>query len=254
MDATMQRMKWIADWEYVLGVNLLNPHGFHYSLEGPRKRDWPPSQFYQYPWWHYYANFSKYMSRLSHMLSGGRHVAKVAVLWPINAMFATYTPQAHNPIGDRTENDFNALTDLLLRLHYDFDYLEEDVFAGAELDRDIIRIRDEAYELLILPPVAHIKLSTLELLERFIDQGGRVLGMIFLPGQAFTEGGLVDIGERVRTLFGISPHETLAHFREQSVLLRLSGRRARGGHPAGDHERGDRRANRSRGGAASCPG
>ena len=52
MDATMQRMKWITDWEYVLGVNLLNPHGFHYTLEGPRKRDWPPSMFYQYPWWH----------------------------------------------------------------------------------------------------------------------------------------------------------------------------------------------------------
>ncbi len=54
MDATMQRMKWITDWEYVLGVNLLNPHGFHYTLEGPRKRDWPPSMFYQYPWWRYY--------------------------------------------------------------------------------------------------------------------------------------------------------------------------------------------------------
>jgi hypothetical protein len=32
MDATMQRMKWIAAWEYVLGVNLLNPHGFHFTL------------------------------------------------------------------------------------------------------------------------------------------------------------------------------------------------------------------------------
>ncbi|MBW3592853.1 MAG: hypothetical protein KY396_04085, partial [Actinobacteria bacterium] len=83
MDATMQRMKWIADWEYVLGVNLLNPHGFHYTLEGPRKRDWPPSMFYQYPWWRYYGEFSDYMSRLSYMLTGGRHVAKVAVLWPI---------------------------------------------------------------------------------------------------------------------------------------------------------------------------
>jgi hypothetical protein len=92
MDATMQRMKWIADWEYVLGVNLLNPHGFHYTLEGPRKRDWPPSMFYQYPWWSYYGEFSKYMSRLSHLLSGGKHIAKVAVLWPMNAMFATYTP------------------------------------------------------------------------------------------------------------------------------------------------------------------
>src|SRR5207247_365882 len=99
MDATMQRMKWIDDWEYVLGVNVLNPHGFHYTFEGARKRDWPPSMFYQYPWWFYYGDFSSYVSRLSQMLTGGRHVAKVAILWPINAMYATYTPQERNETG-----------------------------------------------------------------------------------------------------------------------------------------------------------
>ncbi len=222
MDATMQRMKWIADWEYVLGVNLLNPHGFHYTLEGPRKRDWPPSMFYQYPWWQYYGDFSNYMSRLSHLLSGGKHIAKVAVLWPMNAMFATYIPQTHNLLGDRIERDFNTLTDLLLRLHYDYDYLDEDMLASAELEGNTIRIRDEAYELLVLPPMAHLKLSTLETLETFVSQGGRVLGMIFLPSQAFTTKEniteLVDISDRIRALFGIEPVETQQSFQKQSGL------------------------------------
>jgi Glycosyl hydrolases family 2, sugar binding domain. len=222
MDATMQRMKWIADWEYVLGVNLLNPHGFHYTLEGPRKRDWPPSMFYQYPWWQYYGDFSNYMSRLSHLLSGGKHVAKVAVLWPMNAMFATYTPQTHNALGDRIERDFNTLTDLLLRLHYDYDYLDEDMLTTAEFEGNTIHIRDEAYELLILPPMAHLKLSTLEHLEKFVAQGGRVLGMIFLPSQAFTAKDniteLVDISDRIRALFGIDPRETQQTFQKQTGL------------------------------------
>src|SRR5690606_21643884 len=146
MDATMQRMKWITDWEFVLGVNLLNPHGFHYTLEGPRKRDWPPSMFYQYPWWHYYGEFSEYVSRLSQTLTGGRHVAKIAVLWPINDIFATYTPQSKHPMAARTESDFDTLTDMLLRLHHDFDYLDEDFLAEAEIGGGSIRIRDEAYE------------------------------------------------------------------------------------------------------------
>ena len=222
MDATMQRMKWIADWEYVLGVNLLNPHGFHYTLEGPRKRDWPPSMFYQYPWWQYYGDFSNYMSRLSHLLSGGKHIAKVAVLWPMNAMFATYTPQTHNVLGDRIERDFNTLTDLLLRLHYDFDYLDEDMLANAELVDNTIRIRDESYELLVLPPMAHIKLSTLEHLEKFVAQGGKVLGMIFLPDQAFSKPGsvteLVDISDRIRSLFGVDPAETQQNFQKQTKI------------------------------------
>jgi hypothetical protein len=222
MDATMQRMKWIADWEYVLGVNLLNPHGFHYTLEGPRKRDWPPSMFYQYPWWGYYGEFSNYMSRLSHLLSGGKHIAKVAVLWPMNAMFATYTPQSHNALGDRIERDFNTLTDLLLRLHYDYDYLDEDMLANAELDGNTIRIRDEAYELLVLPPMTHLKLSTIEHLEQFIAQGGKLLGMIFLPSQAFSKTGavteLVDVTDRVRALFGVDPVQTQQTFENQMEI------------------------------------
>jgi|GEM_PF-304229 len=233
MDATMQRMKWIADWEYVLGVNLLNPHGFHYTLEGPRKRDWPPSMFYQYPWWGYYGDFSNYISRLSHLLSGGKHIAKVAVLWPMNAMFATYTPQTHNSLGDRTERDFNVLTDLLLRLHYDFDYLDEDMLANAELQANTIRIQDEAYELLVLPPMTHLKLSTLEHLEKFTAQGGRVLGMIFLPSQAFSDSvsgtELVDISDRVRSLFGIDPAETQQNFQNQTDIELLERDHPKGG-------------------------
>lgn len=208
MDATMQRMKWITDWEYVLGVNLLNPHGFHYTLEGPRKRDWPPSMFYQYPWWHFYDDFSTYVARLSQMLTGGRHVANVAVLWPINDIFATYTPQHRNAFANRTERDFDTLTDMLLRLHHDFDYLDEDMLATATIEEATVRLRDEAYSLVILPPMRHLKLSTLDALERFVAGGGKLLGMVFLPDTGFGDGELVDIRDRVTALFGIDPTET----------------------------------------------
>jgi alpha-L-rhamnosidase len=201
MDATMQRMKWIADWEYVLGVNLLNPHGFHYTLEGPRKRDWPPSQFYQYPWWRYYGHFSDYIARLSHLLSGGRHVAKLAVLWPINAMFATYTPQAPSEAASRMEGDFNALTDMLLRLHLDFDYLDEDALASARIADGALEVGDESYELLVLPPLTHVKLATVERLEAFVADGGRALAVGMLPAQAFDDAGLVEVGDRLRRVF-----------------------------------------------------
>lgn len=218
MDTTMQRMKWILDWEYVLGVNLVNPHGFHYTLEGARKRDWPPSMFYQYPWWRCYGAFSEYVSRLSHLLSGGRHVAKAAVLFPINAMFANYTPQTPTPLSDRIVGDFDALTDLLLRIHYDYDYLDEDLFASAELADKTITLADEGYEVLIIPPMTHIKLSTLERIETFVSQGGRVLGMVFLPDRAFTDDGLIDVAERVQALFGVSPLETQREHRSKTDL------------------------------------
>jgi alpha-L-rhamnosidase len=209
MDATMQRMKWIADWEYVLGVNLLNPHGFHYTLEGPRKRDWPPSQFYQYPYWRHYQQLNDYISRLSRLLTGGRHVARAAVLWPINAMFATYRPQEPDAFGQRMEEDFNTLTDLLLRLHVDFDYLDEDVLARAELHDGTVRVGDEEYDLVIVPPMSHCRLSTVGRLEEFAASGGKLLGMVMLPGQAFGPDGQVDVSARVAGLFGVDQLDLL---------------------------------------------
>ncbi|MDQ3766906.1 MAG: hypothetical protein M3346_06125, partial [Actinomycetota bacterium] len=202
MDATMQRMKWIADWEYVLGVNVLNPHGFHYTFEGPRKRDWPPSMFYQYPWWHYYGEFSAYMSRTSEMLTGGRHVAKVAVVWPINSMFAAYLPDTHTPESTAIETGLNVVTDLLLRLHHDFDYLDEEVLAGAEVANGKLRIADEEYELVLLPPMPHVRETTVEALERFVSAGGRVLGTLVSPRLAFGGTGMTDVAVRIERLMG----------------------------------------------------
>src|SRR5829696_3507791 len=202
MDATMQRMKWIADWEYVLGVNLLNPHGFHYTFEGARKRDWPPSMFYQYPWWPWYGEFSAYISRTSELLSGGRHVAKVAVLWPINAMFASYLPQTRTPESQAIEHGLNVLTDTLLRLHHDFDYLDEEVLAAAEVDGGRVRVADEDYELVLVPPMTHLRAATLDSLERFAAGGGKVLGVLLAPGAALGPDGLEDARARLEALLG----------------------------------------------------
>ena len=232
MDATMQRMKWIADWEYVLGVNLLNPHGFHYTLEGPRKRDWPPSMFYQYPWWHYYAHFSAYMSRLGTLLTGGRHAAKVAVLWPIQNMFATYTPQGHNQLADRTEHDFNALTDLLLRLHYDFDYLDEDILSGATIEDGCICVADERFELLILPPLRYLQASTVAAMEQFVAGGGKLLGTVFLPDQAFGAAGLINVEARMEALFGVNPTQSQAERTNQREITVATKAHAHGGQAA----------------------
>jgi glycosyl hydrolase family 106( putative alpha-L-rhamnosidase) len=227
MDATMQRMKWIADWEYVLGVNLLNPHGFHYTLEGPRKRDWPPSQFYQYPYWRHYQKLNDYISRLSRLLSGGRHMARVAVLWPINAMFATYRPQERDRLGERIEQDFNALTDLLLRLHVEFDYLDEDVLARASIRNGTVIVGTEAYEAVVVPPMAHCRLSTVTRLEELVAGGGKVLGMVLLPGQGFGPDGQVDLAARLQALFGVDPPATASS--GQTTGVRIDTRRHEGG-------------------------
>lgn len=228
-DCTMERMKWIADWEYVLGVNQFIPHGLHYSVEGERKRDWPPSMFYQFTWWEQYGQFNDYVTRMGYTLSGGDHVAKVAMLYPLNSIWANYTPNKRNKIGDVIENDFATLTDRLLRLHVDFDYLDEDVLCDrCTIENGELRIQGEQYEMLLLPPVTHIKAKTLEKIEAFVAAGGKVLADALLPYKVI-EGRAEDVKERVEALFGVEPTALRDRFlagtdTAQSITVRNVGK------------------------------
>ncbi|MDP4190243.1 MAG: glycosyl hydrolase [Bacteroidota bacterium] len=186
-DCTLERMKWIANWEYALGVNLFNNHGYHYSIEGERKRDWPPSQFYHHTWWKFYNHFTTYMARLGHSLSGGKHIAKVLVLFPLSSIWTNYTPQKRNPIAKIIEDEFYFLTDTLLRLHYDYDYVDEDVLLEAKLRDGKINIKDEEYELLILPPITHMKEKTFEIVKKFSSQGGKILCNTLIPFELLSD-------------------------------------------------------------------
>ncbi|MBN1465698.1 hypothetical protein JXA02_08065 [candidate division KSB1 bacterium] len=213
-DCTLERMKWIANWEYVLGVNLFNNHGYHYSIEGERKRDWPPSQFYHHTWWKYYKKFTTYMARLGHILSGGRHVAKILILYPINSIWANYVPQKRDAIGAVIEADYNYLTDTLLRLHYDFDFVDEDVLAGAKIRAGKMAIADEEYELLILPPITHIKAATWRAIKRFVESGGSLIGDTLLPITLLEDSSATQ--STVADLFGLEPISALNSFRNNA--------------------------------------
>jgi len=56
-DLTFTDMKRNGDWEYALGVNLMNQHLTYFTLAGARKYDYPPSFDYHEPWWNDYKYF-----------------------------------------------------------------------------------------------------------------------------------------------------------------------------------------------------
>lgn len=214
-DCTLERMKWMLNWEYVLGVNLFNNHGYHYSIEGERKRDWPPSQFYHHTWWKHYDHFTSYATRLSHILSGGRHVAKVLVLYPLTSIWTNYVPQKRNEVGNIIEADFNYLTDTLLRLHYDYDYVDEDVLIEARVGNGMLRIADEEYSVLILPPVTHMKRGTFEQIRKFVAGGGKLIADTLLPVE-FLETDRPGAAREIKALFGLDPDALLREFQTGS--------------------------------------
>jgi len=174
---TYPQMKWLTDQMQVRGVNFMIPHSF--NPKAPHDNDYPP-YFYNdglEPRWPLYRVYADWTSRLSLMLTGGRHVCPVAILFSGNA----------KRVGNYVtpEDMTTALQDAL----YDCDWLPFEAFDGdASVNgRDIV-LHQERYQVLIVPPTDIIPYSTLAKAKTFFDQGGVVIGYGFLPSKSGTIG------------------------------------------------------------------
>jgi hypothetical protein len=176
-DLSYPEMKWWADHMQVSGVNFLIPHSF--NPRAPYDTDCPP-YFYDggfEPRWPLYKVFADYTSRLSVMLSGGKHVCPVALLYLGNS--------AHAGKYVTPEQISEALQDAT----YDCDWIPYDVFENdMTLAAKNLNLRAESYKVLIVPPVETIPYATLAKVRLFFDKGGVVVGHGFLPTQSATLG------------------------------------------------------------------
>ena len=172
-DLTYPEMKWWADHMHVSGINFLIPHSF--NPRSPYDTDCPP-YFYNggfEPRWPLYRVFADYTSRLSVLLTGGRHVCPVALLSPGQSL--------HVGRGVPLEQISENLQDAL----YDCDWIPYEVF---ERDMTVapktLELRTESYRVLVVPPVEVIPPATLAKAKAFFDQGGVVVGHGFLPSKS----------------------------------------------------------------------
>ncbi|HEV58491.1 MAG TPA: hypothetical protein ENN87_13530 [Phycisphaerales bacterium] len=194
-DVTYAEMKWWSDLMHVAGVNFHIPHSF--NPRSPFDRDCPP-YFYNggfEPRWPLYRVLADYTSRLSVMLTGGRHVCPVALLYLGNS--------AHVGRHIRPEQMSTALQDAL----YDCDWIPYEVFeADTTLADEHVVLREERYRILIVPPVEVIPYATLEKAVRFFEQGGVVVEYGFVPSLSATLGkSREDVAALCRALWGETP-------------------------------------------------
>jgi len=176
-DLPYPEMKWWADHMQVSGVNFLIPHSF--NPRAPHDTDCPPYFFmdeYE-PRWPLYRVFANYTSRLSLMLTGGRHVAPVALL------FSGNTAQA----GRATPPD--QLSESLQDSLYDCDWLPFEVFEqDTRIHGRDLALRAERYQVLVVPPDEAMPWATLAKARDFLAAGGTVVGYGFLPSKSATLG------------------------------------------------------------------
>lgn len=180
-NVSFEELKWIAEWQFVNGVNQICQHLEAYTIKGSRKRDYPPSLFTQQTWWGEYSRFNDYLGRLCAALSEGDQTADVLLLHPMRSGYISYD-------GTRTEeirlldSKFEEISYQLSGMHISYHFGDETIIKkyGSVKNAEFI-VGRIAYKTVILPDMYAIDKKTLKLLLEFKKQGGTILSTGQLP-------------------------------------------------------------------------
>lgn len=173
--------KWIGDWLYVMGVNLLNHHLVPYSMRGRRKRDYGLNFHWSQPWWKYNGILEEYFARLSYMLSRGKRIVNVLVIHPIGTAWALYSPLNMSKVAEIDEY-LSSLLRSLLSAHIDFDLGDEMLMEKyGKVDDEKLRIGNILYDAIIIPPSTTLSSKTVKILKEFASLGGKLIAIAPMP-------------------------------------------------------------------------
>ncbi|GBG05559.1 hypothetical protein PAT3040_00041 [Paenibacillus agaridevorans] len=178
---TFEDQKWLADYNFVLGITFLCQHLVLYAMTGDRKRDYPPTISYHQPYWDSYRIMNDYFARASWVCAQGEYMADTLVLHPIGSLWATFEKKHRFHIG-HYDRLLIELTVHLLSCQVAFDFgdeiiMEHNAAIKEEVDGTAMMAVASAgkYKVVVVPPSLTWSENTVNLLERFADKGGKVV-------------------------------------------------------------------------------
>jgi len=194
-DLTFKDMKRLGDWEFVLGVNTLNQHLAHMTINGARKYDYPQSFSYHTPWWPYYGSLNIHFTRLTFALTRGEERNNVLVLEPTTTAWMYFNHDRSDPKFSEIGNNFQAFVTRLQKAQVEYDLGSEYIIRGfGSVAGGKFVVGKRAYGVVVIPAeMENVDKRTLELLKEFAGQGGKIvnLGKLqYVDGAPMRTGGL----------------------------------------------------------------
>lgn len=174
----LKLMKWLTDHVCVRGVNVLIPHAI--SLQFP-DQDCPPHfSGPGNPQWRFFHLWTQYANRVCHLLSGGQHVAPVAVLYHAEAEWSG----AYDP--------FERAVKTLAQQQIDCDVLSIDQLLALETasyhDRKFT-LHHETFDALIVPYAEYLPSACVRQLLTLADHGVPVIFLRDFPRECSDSAG-----------------------------------------------------------------
>lgn len=176
-EMNFETQKRLVDWECVLGVNFVNQHLSYYSMNGVRKFDYPPSFSYQEPWWENYKLMGDYIGRVCMAMSSGQQINQTLVLQPNTSAWMYFSRQVKNPAIKTLGKGFKNFVYRMEQQHLEYDLGSENVLKVlGSVNGNLLRVGKRDYSLVVIPAeMENIDQSTLDLLQKYVDKGGKVL-------------------------------------------------------------------------------
>lgn len=116
------------------------------------------------------------------MLSQGKHAADVAMLYPIETLWAVHKfSEGGSKEAEFYETAFESLAKALRENALDMDYVDEEAIQKAKIQAGKITFGEETFQAVVLPPVLSLRGKTLEKLREFVKKGGVVTAFGRLP-------------------------------------------------------------------------
>jgi hypothetical protein len=184
--------------DFLMGHNLLSFHGLYYSTHGGFWEWAPPDNHWRMPYWLHMGGFMRAVERLSFLLSQGRHVCDVAVMYPV-------APAEAGMDGSQAVEAAFAAGRALYGAGLDFDFIDFESVLRANVDGGSLCVSGEKYRVLVLPAMKAIRFEALQKAAAFVAAGGTVIAVGALP-EASERAGRDDptLDRLVRDTFGLT--------------------------------------------------
>ena len=167
---TLEEMKWITDFQFVRGINLLISGQALLSTKGHYMGSIRPMFVRENPLFRHLDLYHAYTARLSYLLSLGRPAIRAALYFPVRDIWAGGAEL------DRIAASNDTLARTLLAHQCDFDMVDDDL-----LEDEATTVRDGClqggpmqYDTVYVSRTRHMSDGSREKLARFIEAGGRV--------------------------------------------------------------------------------
>lgn len=176
-DFDFKCLKMQGDWQAVMGVTLRVPHLSMYSMKGCAKRDYPASFNYQSPWYKEFKYLEDHYARLNTVFSRTKDICDIAVIHPIESMMLSITTVEKSSEDIKNQEDnIQRLMENLLYSNIDFDFLNEANMPCQKITcSSQLNVGEMCYSAVVVPQVKTLRKTTVDILQRFVSNGGKVI-------------------------------------------------------------------------------